>query len=47
MGVCRSMQLNLAGLALEALAFGNRRVQLANFISFEAVNFGPSAAVGK
>jgi hypothetical protein len=35
------MQLNLAGLTLEAFAIGNRRVQVANFISFEAVNFGP------
>ena len=34
------MQLNLACLVLAALTIGNRRVQVANFISFEAVNFG-------
>jgi len=38
--VCRFMQLNLAGLVLEALTIGNRRVQVPNVISFEAVNFG-------
>ena len=38
--VCRFMQLNLAGFVLEALTIGNRRVQVANLISFEAVNFG-------
>ena len=37
------MQLNLAGLTPEALAIGNRRVQVANFISLEAVKFGLSA----
>ena len=36
------MQLNLPGLALEALTIGNRRVQVANFKSLEAVKFGPS-----
>ena len=34
------MQLNRADWVLEALTIGNRRVQVANFISFEAVNFG-------
>ena len=34
------MQLNLAGLVLEGLAICNPRVQVANLISFEAVNFG-------
>ena len=37
------MQLNLAGLVLAALAIGNRRVQVANLISFEAVSFEPGA----
>ena len=37
------MQLNLAGLVLAALTIGNRRVQVANLISFEAVEFGLSA----
>jgi len=37
------MQLNLAGLVLAALTIVNRRVQVANFISFEAVKFGLSA----
>jgi hypothetical protein len=41
--VCRFMQLNLPGLTLEALAIGNRRVQVANFKSLEAVKFGVSA----
>ena len=36
------MQLNRADWVLEALTIGNRRVQVANFISFEAVNFGLS-----
>ena len=40
------MQLNLAGLVLEALAIGNRRVQVANFISFKAGSFGPGAEIG-
>ena len=39
------MQLNLPGLVLEALTIGNRRVQVANFIGFEAVNFGPIAVL--
>ena len=39
------MQLNLAGLVLAALALGNRRVQVANLISFEAVKFGLSADI--
>jgi len=34
------MQLNLAGLVLAALTIGNRRVQVANVLSVEAVNFG-------
>ena len=34
------LQLNLAGLVLEGLAICNPRVQVANLISFEAVNFG-------
>ena len=37
------MQLNLAGLVLAALTIGNRRVQVANFISFKAGSFGPLA----
>ena len=37
------MQLNLPGLTLEALAIGNRRIQVANFKSLEAVKFGLSA----
>ena len=37
------MQLNLAGLVLEGLAISNPRVQVANLISFEAVEFGLSA----
>ena len=41
------MQLNLAGLVLAALTIGNRRVQVANFISFEAVNVGPTADIGE
>ena len=40
------MQLNLAGFVLEALPIGNRRVQVANFISFEAVNFAPYPVSG-
>ena len=44
--VCRFMQLNLAGFVLEALPIGNRRVQVANFISFEAVNFAPYPVSG-
>ena len=39
------MQLNLPGLTLEALAMGNRRVQVANFKSLEAVKFGLSAVI--
>jgi len=39
------MQLNLAGLVLAALTIVNRRVQVANFISFEAVKFGPKAGI--
>ena len=39
------MQLNLAGFVLEALPIGNRRVQVANFISFEAVKFELSAVI--
>jgi hypothetical protein len=37
------MQLNLAGLVLATLTICNRRVQVANLIGFEAVNFGPEA----
>jgi hypothetical protein len=40
------MPLNLASLVLEALTIGNRRLQVANFISFEAVNFGPNPVRG-
>ena len=41
------MQLNLAGLVLAALTIGNRRVQVANFISFKAGSFGPESATGR
>ena len=40
------MQLNLAGLTLEALTICNRRVQVANLIGFEEVKFGPIAIGG-
>ena len=39
------MQLNLAGLVLATLTICNRRVQVANLIGFEAVNFGPIAVL--
>jgi hypothetical protein len=45
--VCRFMQLNLAGLVLATLTICNRRVQVANLIGFEAVNFVPSADIGQ
>jgi hypothetical protein len=43
--VCKFMQANLAGLVLAALTIGNRRMQVAKFICFEAVKFGPSEEV--
>ena len=41
------MQLNRVGLLLAALTNGNRHVQVANFIYFKVVNFGPEAIVDR